>query len=42
MKEGHVLWLLAISPPPPGPMATQPYQVLKDKGEGLLRVNNVM
>lgn len=27
---------------PPGPSATQPYQVLKDKGEGLLRVDNVM
>lgn len=27
---------------PRGLTATQPYQVLKDKGEGLLRVDNVM
>ena len=37
------MWFLAISQLPPlGPTATQPYQVLKDKGEGLLRMDNVM
>jgi hypothetical protein len=42
MNEDHILWLLAVFPLPPGPPATQPYQVLKDKGEGLLCVDHVM
>lgn len=40
-KEGHIL--SGYHPPDPlGLPAPQPYQVLEDKGEGLLRVDNVM